>query len=131
AASLGAVVANYLEATALVTDAGRVAGARLVDRLSGERVTVSARTTINAAGVWAEQVARFVGPAPPFRIRRAKGGHIVLPNGRVGLGRTILVLPETDDGRIAFVLPSQGALRVGRTDPDWPEVGTGSAVPEV
>ena len=119
AASLGAVVANYLEATALVTDGGRVAGARLTNRISGERVTVSARTTINAAGVWAEQVARLAGPAPPFRIRRAKGVHIVLPNTRLGMGRTVLVLPETDDGRIAFVVPWQGALVVGTTDTEW------------
>jgi len=119
AASLGAVVANYLEATALVTDGGRVAGARLTNRISGERVTVSARTTINAAGVWAEQVARLAGPAPPFRIRRAKGVHIVLPNTRLGMGRTVLVLPETDDGRIAFIVPWQGALLVGTTDTEW------------
>jgi glycerol-3-phosphate dehydrogenase len=119
AVHLGALVVNYLEATGLVTDAGRVTGAKLTNRISGERITVSARTTINATGVWAEEVARFAGPPPPFRIRRAKGVHIVVPNARFGMGRTVLVLPETDDGRIAFIVPWQGVLLVGTTDTEW------------
>ncbi len=119
AVRLGARVVNYLEATGLVTEAGRITGARLTDRLSGEHVAVSARTTINATGVWAEQVARLAGPPPSFRIRRAKGVHLVLSNDRLGMGRTALVLPETDDGRIAFVVPWQGALVVGTTDTEW------------
>lgn len=119
AVRLGACAVNYLEATGLVIEAGRVAGARLTDRLSGEHVTVRARTTINATGIWAEQVARLAGPPPAFRIRRAKGVHLIVPRDRLGMGRTALVLPETDDGRIAFIVPWQGAWILGTTDTEW------------
>lgn len=118
AAGLGALVANYVEAIGVVREAGRVAGVHLVDRASGERLTVRARTVINAAGVWAETVARFAGP-PAFRIRRAKGVHLVCSNARLGMRRAALVLPETDDGRIAFIVPWQGVLVVGTTDTEW------------
>lgn len=118
AAALGALVANYVEAVGVVTQAGRVAGAHLIDRLSGERFTVPVQTVINAAGVWAEDVARFAGP-PAFRIRRAKGVHLVCSNARLRMRRAALVLPETDDGRIAFIVPWQGVLVLGTTDTEW------------
>ena len=118
AAAHGAFVANYVEAVGVVTQAGRVAGAQLIDRLSGERFTVPAQTVINAAGVWAEDVARFAGP-PAFRIRRAKGVHLVCSNARLRMRRAALVLPETDDGRIAFIVPWQGVLVLGTTDTEW------------
>jgi glycerol-3-phosphate dehydrogenase len=38
---------------------------------------------------------------------------------RLRLGRAALVLPETDDGRVAFVVPWQGAALVGTTDTEW------------
>lgn len=118
AAGLGALVANYVEATGVAREAGRIAGLHLVDRASGERLTARARTVINATGVWAETVARLAGP-PAFRIRRAKGVHLVCSNARLGMRRAALVIPETDDGRIAFIVPWQGVLIVGTTDTEW------------
>jgi glycerol-3-phosphate dehydrogenase len=127
AIGLGALAANYVEAVGVVADGGRVAGAQVVDRLSGERFTVPARTVINAAGVWAEDVARFAGP-PAFRIRRAKGVHLVCSNTRLRMRRAALVLPETDDGRIAFIVPWQGVLVLGTTDTEWDLAGNGPEI---
>ena len=69
---------------------------------------------------WAESMAAMVAP-PRFRVRRAKGVHLVVPVDRLPTGRTAFVLPETDDGRLAFVVPWQGVVlgghdrhRVGR-----------------
>ncbi len=76
----GAVATNYAEVEGFVTEAGRVTGARVHDRLTGDRLTVAARTTVNATGVWAEAVAahdcaaavpRAPGEGgPPRRARR-------------------------------------------------------------
>jgi glycerol-3-phosphate dehydrogenase len=114
----GAVALNYARAVDLIQRDGRIAGARVVDVPSGEVVTVSARTTVNAAGVWAEEVAALAGP-PRFHLRRAKGAHLVVRTDRLRLGRAALVLPETDDGRVAFVVPWQGAVLIGTTDTEW------------
>ncbi len=118
AARRGAVAANYVQAVELVVERGRVAGARSCDLLSGQRAAVSAGTTVNATGIWAEAVAGLAG-RPAFRVRRAKGVHLVVPGARLRLGRAALVLPETDDGRLAFVVPWQGAALVGTTDTEW------------
>jgi len=118
AARRGAVAVNYVRAEALVTEGGRVAGARARDVLSGTRFTVAAGTTVNATGVWAESVAALAGP-PAFRVRRAKGVHLVVARARLPLARTGVVLPETDDGRLAFLVPWQGAVLLGTTDTEW------------
>ena len=114
----GAVIMNYVRAVGLVADHGRVAGARLHDLRSGEALTVAAGTTVNATGAWAESVAALAG-RPSFRIRRSKGVHLVVSGARLRLGRAALVLPETDDGRLAFLVPWQGAVLVGTTDTPW------------
>lgn len=114
----GAVACNYAEVEGFVADGDRVAGARVLDRLTGARVTVAAGTTVNATGIWAESVAALVA-RPGFRVRRAKGVHLVVPADRLPTGRTAFVLPETDDGRLAFVVPWQGAVLVGTTDTEW------------
>ena len=118
ARSRGALTLNYARVTDLCHRGGRIAGAQVLDRPSGETFAISARTTVNATGVWADAVARLAGP-PAFRLRRAKGAHLVVRAAPLRLGRAALVLPETDDGRIAFVVPWQGAALVGTTDTEW------------
>jgi glycerol-3-phosphate dehydrogenase len=121
----GAVILNYLRAVELIRRDGRIAGARVVDRPSGESLPINAVATVNAAGVWAEEVAALAGE-PRFHIRRAKGAHLVVRADRLRLGRAALVLPETDDGRVAFIVPWQGAVLIGTTDTE----STGAPEPD-
>ena len=114
ARSLGAVMVNYAAVTALRHTAGRVSGAALEDRLTGGRIEVSARFVVNATGIWGENVAALDGE-PPFRIRHSKGSHLVLRSGAVST-RMAIVIPETDDGRLAFIVPWAGRLILGTTD---------------
>lgn len=114
----GVVASNYVRAVGLVMESGRVAGVRAVDLETGQSLCVSARTTVNATGVWADSVAAL-GGRPNFAIRRSKGVHLILPGDRLRLGRAALVLPETDDGRLAFVVPWFGTALVGTTDTEW------------
>src|SRR5262249_32377516 len=53
AAAQGAVVANYVEAVAFETHAGRVSGVRALDHLGGRELRVQARQVLNATGPWA------------------------------------------------------------------------------
>ncbi len=65
--------------------------------------SLTARQIVNAAGPWAEQVARTVlgrNDAPALRLVR--GSHLV--TRRVHLGRDAFMLQQPD-GRIVFVIP--------------------------
>jgi len=104
------VVANVRDAAnrgALVAPRTRVVAARVegehwLATLSDGR-ELTARHIVNAAGPWAEQVARTVlgrNDAPALRL--VQGSHIV--TRRVHLGRDAFMLQQPD-GRIVFVIP--------------------------
>jgi glycerol-3-phosphate dehydrogenase len=75
----------------------------LWDVALGDGRRVAAKRIVNAAGPWAEEVARTVlgrNDAPPLRL--VQGSHLV--TRRVHLGRDAFMLQQPD-GRIVFVIP--------------------------
>jgi len=112
---LGALTLNYCRVDALVRDGRRIGGVVFEDRLTGRVGEARARHVVNASGVWAERVAAMDAP-PEFRITAGKGIHLVLRPGAVSLN-SALVIPETDDGRLAFLVPwIGGRIMLGTTD---------------
>jgi glycerol-3-phosphate dehydrogenase len=83
----------------------------------GDGRRLAAQRLINAAGPWAEDVARRVmglNDAPPLRL--VQGSHIV--TRRVHLGRDAFMLQQPD-GRIIFVLPFERDYSlIGTTEAD-------------
>jgi glycerol-3-phosphate dehydrogenase len=116
AAREGATVVSYAEVVAFVKEQGRIVGARVVDRLSGDEVVVRARVVVNATGPWVDAVARLDAPGPA-RLRLTKGVHVVVSRARVG-NRAAIVLRAVSDGRVMFVIPWGEHTVVGTTDTD-------------
>lgn len=100
-----------------------VAAARLDDRwhveledtLSGATRSVEARVVVNAAGPWAEPVAReILGSQPRYSSKLVKGSHIVVPR-LYEHGKAYIL--QNDDKRIVFVLPFEyDYTLIGTTD---------------
>lgn len=111
----GAVIANHVEATGLLKKDGKISGAELTDRLSGERWTLHARGVINATGPFVDRMRQLDDPASPAILKLSSGIHIVLDQ-EFAPPDTGLMIPETDDGRVLFVLPWEGHALVGTTD---------------
>ncbi len=116
AAAHGALLANYAEVTGFLHEGGRAAGVSLSDHLTGQRYALRARHVINATGVWAEQIERLAGDSPMLRIAPSKGTHLVFSREALDLGDEAIVLPETEDGRIIFIVPWLSRALVGTTD---------------
>jgi glycerol-3-phosphate dehydrogenase len=112
----GALVANYTEATGFVQEHGRIAGVEARDTLTGETYSIAARHVVNAAGVWAEKVESLGTRDPQVQVLPAKGIHLVVEAAKVGVTRDAVVLPETEDGRLIFIVPWQGRAVIGTTD---------------
>ena len=73
-----------------------------------------ARVLVNAAGPWAETVARRIEPAIAVpALECVQGTHLVLPGT---IERGIYYLESPHDGRAVFVMPWKGALMVGTTE---------------
>jgi len=116
AAQFGAVVTNYTEATSFTRANGKLNGAVVRDVLTNQQLTISARHIINATGVFSEQVVALTGDESKATIEPSKGIHLVVARERLRISDTAVVLPETEDGRILYVIPWQSRAIIGTTD---------------
>ncbi len=120
AATVGARLMNYAQVTGFAAGAdGQLAAAQV--RLTGPQdggraLTISARHIVNATGIFAEQVEAMTGMPPHLDIEPSKGVHLVLRRSDLALGDDAVVLPETEDGRIIFLVPWRSRVIVGTTD---------------
>ena len=103
----GANVANYAEATAALREAGRIAGMRVRDRLSGEECDVRAALTINAAGARAGEIMRGFGVNRPMRLLKAMNLVTRKPASDIALAA-----PDAT-GRMLTLVPWRGRALVG------------------
>lgn len=118
AASKGAVCLNYAPVTAVLVEGGRAAGVEVHDLLADGVVQVKARSVVNAAGPWSDEVSRLADGSVQRRIRVTKGVHVVVPRDRLDHVRA-LVLRSPDDRRVFFVVPWGSLSLVGTTDTDY------------
>lgn len=107
AAAHGATVLTKVRATAI--DA---AGVSVVDELTGETATITARAIVNATGVWADRLA------PELELRPSRGTHVVLDGAALPGLRANLTLPYPGErNRYLLVLPQlDGHIFLGLTD---------------
>jgi glycerol-3-phosphate dehydrogenase len=117
AAEAGAVVINHTGVHELTRRDGVVSGARVRDALGGATLDVRARVIVNAAGPWSDDVRQLdEGPSANHDgVRGSKGVHISVPRSRID-NRGALTLLSPDDGRVMFILPTDGQTVVGTTD---------------
>lgn len=73
-----------------------------------------ARVLVNAAGPWADELARSVSPPIPVpALERVQGTHLILP---LHLEHGCYYLESPRDGRAVFALPWQELLLLGTTE---------------
>jgi glycerol-3-phosphate dehydrogenase len=116
AASKGAQVANYAEVAGFLKRGSRITGVHVRDVLSGEMLTINADTVVNATGVFAGRIESLAGDDSQIHIKPAKGIHLTIPRDALNIGKDAVVLPETDDGRILFIVPWGPRVTIGTTD---------------
>jgi glycerol-3-phosphate dehydrogenase len=116
----GAMVANYVAVAALERTAGRVVGAQLEDRLTGERGVVRASVVVNATGPWTDQVRRLEDAGAAPLVQPTKGVHVVVDRSRLD-HRDAIAFTSPIDGRVMFVLPWGDLSYIGTTDTDTSE----------
>lgn len=118
----GAAIANYTTVEHYLRDAeGKITGARLLNELSGERIELRAAVTINATGVWMEEMIRLDGNSAEGlkkKLRPAKGIHLTIAANRLRVDAAWLI-PSLTGHRFYFVVPWEGRVNIGTTDTDY------------
>ncbi|CAN5674247.1 glycerol-3-phosphate dehydrogenase [soil metagenome] len=115
----GAVIANRVEVTGLIEEAGGASGVACTDRVGGETLEVRADNVVNATGVWADQIrGEELYEATEFpRIRPSRGTHLTL--ARETLPVDVAAIVPAGSGRTIFVLPWLGRTLIGTTDRNY------------
>lgn len=116
AAHYGALCANSARVTWFLREGDRVVGARVRDLETGTEHQVRARQTINAAGVWTDEIQEMVGGRGQFHVRASKGIHIVVPRDRIHATTGIISRTEKS---VLFIIPFDRHWIIGTTDTDW------------
>lgn len=112
----GAVCINHCKAVSFKKDAdGKLVSLEAEDKLTGQPITIKARQFVNATGPFADAVRLMADETLQPRIRVSKGVHILLP-ARLMPTQSALLIPETKDGRLIFVIPYGDYLLAGTTD---------------
>lgn len=117
AAHHGALVANYVCATAFDIEDGRIRGTTVEDQLTGAQATVRSRVVVNATGPWVDRVRQLEDDSAKPLLRPSRGAHVMVPRSRIGHHHAITFLSPID-GRVMFVLPWGDRSYVGTTETD-------------
>lgn len=116
----GAVVANYLAASAISEDGPCEVQCRSTLEGAAGESRIRARKVVNAAGPWVDQARRIEDPAAPSMLVQSKGIHVVVPHARIPIHHTVVM--NTPDKRSIFAVPRGEFTYLGTTDEFYPQV---------
>lgn len=112
----GATLLNYMQVTGLIkNDEGLAKGVRAIDVETDRAYTITAKGVINATGVFVDDILTMDEPQERKTIKPSQGVHVVLDASFLQ-GRSAVMIPKTDDGRVLFAVPWHGKVIVGTTD---------------
>lgn len=112
----GATVLNHFKVTQLQKDTlGRVNGVVAMDTESHETYVFNAKVVINATGVFRDEILQMDNSDARTTVRPSQGIHLVLDRSFLP-GKDAIMIPETADGRVLFLVPWHNRVVVGTTD---------------
>jgi glycerol-3-phosphate dehydrogenase len=112
----GGEALNHARVLSCEKDAqGKLRAIEVKNQLTGRRFTVRAKVFVNATGPWADTIRQMVNRSAHARMRLSKGIHIFLSLD-VHRGKSALLIPKTEDGRVLFAVPWFDRLLVGTTE---------------
>ncbi len=117
AEAAGACIMNYAELTHFVHSPKslKVKEVCFRDLISSDTYQIAVKAVVNATGPFTDAIRVMANPKLKPRMKVSRGAHIVLPSN-YWPGKTALLIPKTDDGRVIFVIPWRDYVLVGTTD---------------
>lgn len=112
-----AVVLNYMRVIDLLKDeSSKVCGVVAMDTETGNVLSIKTRSVINATGVFSNKILKLDSKEPDdIRVVPSQGIHLVLSNSFFESSKALMI-PETTDGRVLFIIPWYDKVIVGTTD---------------
>jgi glycerol-3-phosphate dehydrogenase len=111
----GGYAINYVKVIDLIKEDGKVCGVIVSDEESGGHYIIKSKAIINATGVFADDILKMDNPIAKKNIAVSQGVHLVFDK-KFFSGDDAMMIPETSDGRVLFIVPWHNKLLIGTTD---------------
>ncbi|MFO7766848.1 MAG: FAD-dependent oxidoreductase [Pelovirga sp.] len=115
----GATIINHMAATGFTYSGGMIDGVQVTDQLTRKTLSLTCRGVINATGPFVDNIRKLDDSQAKELLTTSSGVHIVLDQ-HFAPPDTGLMIPETEDGRVLFILPWEGHALIGTTDEPAP-----------
>jgi len=114
-ADLGGAPLNHMGVTGLLKNGHGVQGVAVKDVETDRTHEIPARSVVNATGVFVDSIRQMDDPDASAIMTASQGIHLVLDRSFLPADCAIMI-PQTDDGRVLFLIPWQDRVLVGTTD---------------
>ena len=94
---------------------GKVAGVKVEDKECGAEYSIKAKSVVNAAGVFVDDIILMDVPSTQRMVKPSQGIHLVFDKSFLNSDYAIMI-PKTSDGRVLFAVPWHDKVVVGTTD---------------
>jgi glycerol-3-phosphate dehydrogenase len=111
----GGYAINYMKVDDLIKGSGKIFGVRVLDIETKDQYTIKSKAVINATGVFVDDILQMDKPGAKKNIAVSQGTHLVLDK-KFFPGEDAMMIPETSDGRVLFIVPWHNRLLIGTTD---------------
>lgn len=111
----GAVVINYMPVLSFVKEKEKIVGVVAKDLESNTNYVLRGKTIINATGVFTDSVRKMDDPKAQRIIAPSQGIHLVVDRSFMPTD-TAMLIPQTEDNRVLFIVPWHRHLLIGTTD---------------
>jgi len=116
----GGTAVNYVKVIGLLkNDKGSIIGVQLEDRETDRRYQVRSKAVVNATGVFADDILSMDNSRAEKTIQVSQGTHVVIDK-KFSPSASAMMIPQTPDGRVLFMIPWYNKIVVGTTDSPVP-----------
>ncbi|MFH1729870.1 MAG: glycerol-3-phosphate dehydrogenase [Pseudomonadota bacterium] len=114
----GAVCANYIKASSILSRNQNLSTINAVDTISGDKFEIKAKVIVNCSGPWVDKTLSSLKKIESKKIRPTKGVHFIVKRDKINNNNAI-VMKAVKDNRTTFVIPWDKFTLVGTTDTDY------------
>lgn len=113
----GAKVVNYCQAIDFNYQNQIIAGAKVMDILTGNQFDIKSTVVVNAAGPWVDTLRDINKSKQGKRLHLTKGVHLVVSHDKFPVKQAIYF--DVADGRMIFAIPRGRTTYIGTTDTNY------------
>ncbi|MEO8860644.1 MAG: glycerol-3-phosphate dehydrogenase/oxidase [Ginsengibacter sp.] len=111
----GGYAINYTKVIGLQKENGKIYGVKILNIENDEQIFIKSKIVINATGVFADDILNMDVPGKKKNIAVSQGVHLVIDK-KFFPGKDAMMIPQTSDGRVLFIVPWHNKVLIGTTD---------------